>query len=294
MADGKTPSPLDTPTAAIDDIFANVNTGGPEPAATTGPATAGPSNNRAVTESQKKETPQKESEETETNEGDDDDDDEDTTGSKPKGLHIVAAGIVIAALIAGGGFFFLQSSKNQDPNGKKQTTPSNEEQIENIPGGQPGKTPPKTAGETPPKSVAKTETIVIPNLPGETLGMEAACNNITKGTPKDITWLTNSALEPAILRSLREAKDKGAYILVVCGSNALHENLVAVGSSGIPLMQSQKNLSNDISVLFIDGAKIIDISKPELVWISVEPVVVKNLSQWYWFNHQKNTLLPVK
>lgn len=149
--------------------------------------------------------------------------------------------------------------------------------------------PPNQAAQTPPQG---TRTIAIPNLGGENLGIDKAAEEILKGNPKDITWVTNTALEPIILQTLREALQKKARILVVCGRDALEENLKGVGASGIALTRSSNPISPNMSLLFIDGKKIVDISNPELVWVTVEPAAVKSLSQWFWVQH--NNTRPLK
>lgn len=181
---------------------------------------------------------------------------------------------------------YVQQSADMIPQGDIQDPPQNPVPFNN----KDSKNPPTTNGaKKPPVETTRVSTIVVPNLERENVGIRKAVEELNRGNPSDITWLTNQALEPAILQALRTARGNGTNIVVVCGKNAIKENLQGVISSGIALQRSTRDLGKNTSVLIIAGRKVIDISNPEMVWITIEPSAIQHLANWYWSQH-KDTL----
>lgn len=235
---------------------------------------------------------------TEEPETEDDDDTEDDApdSNKPSTKMIILASIglmMVACIIAG-----VMTLRKKEPARVQEPVKTQEQITEQIteqipeteiptqPPVQPVPTGTKPVPVQPP--VRNTVmTMIVPNIDGQNAGIQKAVDELRNSSAKDITWLTNSALEPAILQTLREIKNKNARILVVCGKNALKENLQGVVSSGIPLLRSTNDLGRNTSFLIIDGKKLIDISNPELVWITVEKPAIQHVANWYWSQHKE-------
>lgn len=115
---------------------------------------------------------------------------------------------------------------------------------------------------------------------GKQPSRQTATNRIASAK-KSIVWVSNFPNDPFILKALLDVKkEKNLVVVVVTGKNSRKEDSQKARDIGLIVTQSQTDLEDPNSTLFIDSNLILDISRSRTLWESREPEVVKKTKDW--------------
>lgn len=106
---------------------------------------------------------------------------------------------------------------------------------------------------------------------------------------QSITWITNSTRDRELLKHTKELIQRGGMASVLTSVNVIENNVIPAIIRGAITHKCNTAFSNTISVIIATQKdengelkqSIIDVSNPDMIWVSKEPKIVKTVITWH-------------